>query len=202
MTENQIVQTQANTAALTTNTTAKSVSQAVSSVSSATGGLLSGLTSLPIISGLLQLFGGGSNSKTTQPPLPKYSAPPTAYFNTSTKGGINGEETQNTSYDRFGNPRITQFSSSPSVPDYSSLLAIARSSVGEGQNAVSIATGTGGANQNGQVATNPVSSGAQVTVNIQAMDSRSFLDRSQDIAQAVREAMLNMHSINDVVNDL
>jgi hypothetical protein len=42
----------------------------------------------------------------------------------------------------------------------------------------------------------------QVTINVQAMDSRSFLDHSGDIARAVREAMLNTHAINDVVNDL
>ena len=42
----------------------------------------------------------------------------------------------------------------------------------------------------------------QITVNVQAMDARSFLDRSSDIAAAVREAMLNLNSINDVVNDL
>jgi hypothetical protein len=42
----------------------------------------------------------------------------------------------------------------------------------------------------------------QITVNIQAMDARSFLDRSSDIAAAVRDAMLNLNSINDVVNDL
>jgi hypothetical protein len=49
------------------------------------------------------------------------------------------------------------------------------------------------------------SSGAglpQITVNVQAMDARSFLDRSSDIAAAVREAMLNLNSINDVVTDL
>jgi hypothetical protein len=34
------------------------------------------------------------------------------------------------------------------------------------------------------------------------MDAQSFLDRSSDIAQAVRSAMLNMSSINDVVNEL
>lgn len=44
--------------------------------------------------------------------------------------------------------------------------------------------------------------GAQITVNVQAMDARSFLDRSGDIASAVRDAMLNLNSINDVVNDL
>ena len=42
----------------------------------------------------------------------------------------------------------------------------------------------------------------QVTVNVQAMDSRSFLDHSSDIAQAVRDAMLNLSSINDVVSNL
>jgi hypothetical protein len=44
--------------------------------------------------------------------------------------------------------------------------------------------------------------GAQVTVNVQAMDSRSFLDHKEDIARAVREAMLNSHSLNDVVSEL
>jgi hypothetical protein len=47
-----------------------------------------------------------------------------------------------------------------------------------------------------------VQQGAQITVNVQAMDARSFLDRSGDIASAVRDAMLNLNSINDVVNDL
>jgi hypothetical protein len=42
----------------------------------------------------------------------------------------------------------------------------------------------------------------QVNVTVQAMDARSFLDRSTEIAAAVREAMLNLNSINDVVNDL
>lgn len=42
----------------------------------------------------------------------------------------------------------------------------------------------------------------QITVQVQAMDSQSFMDHSQDIAQAVQNAMLNMHSINDVISDL
>lgn len=42
----------------------------------------------------------------------------------------------------------------------------------------------------------------QITVNVSAMDSRSFLDRSTDIANAVREAMLNNHPINGVVASL
>jgi hypothetical protein len=45
-------------------------------------------------------------------------------------------------------------------------------------------------------------SAPQVTVNVQAMDARSFLDHSGEIAQAVREAMLNLSPLNDVVNEL
>jgi hypothetical protein len=41
-----------------------------------------------------------------------------------------------------------------------------------------------------------------ITVNVQAMDSQSFLDRREDIARAVREAMLHSHSVNDVVSEL
>lgn len=46
------------------------------------------------------------------------------------------------------------------------------------------------------------SASPQVTVNVSAMDSQSFMDRSGDIANAVREAMLNLHPINDVVANL
>lgn len=42
----------------------------------------------------------------------------------------------------------------------------------------------------------------QITVQVQAIDSRSFLDHSSEIAQAVRQAMLNMNALNDVVTNL
>lgn len=49
----------------------------------------------------------------------------------------------------------------------------------------------------------PASAAApQVTVHVNAMDSQSFMDRSADIASAVRAAMLNLHPINDVVASL
>jgi hypothetical protein len=41
-----------------------------------------------------------------------------------------------------------------------------------------------------------------ITVNVQALDAQSFMDHSHEIAAAVREAMLNLSSINDVVNTL
>jgi hypothetical protein len=43
---------------------------------------------------------------------------------------------------------------------------------------------------------------SNVTVQVNAMDSRSFLDRSNDIASAVRQAILSNHSINDVLAEL
>lgn len=43
---------------------------------------------------------------------------------------------------------------------------------------------------------------AQITVQVNTIDSQSFLDHSQDIANAVRQAMLNSNSLNDVVSDL
>jgi hypothetical protein len=44
--------------------------------------------------------------------------------------------------------------------------------------------------------------GQTVQVNVSAMDSQSFLDRSDDIANAVRAAMLNSHPLNDVIASL
>jgi hypothetical protein len=47
----------------------------------------------------------------------------------------------------------------------------------------------------------PASAPAQITVQVQAMDSRSFLDHSGDIAAAVRQAMLESSVLNDVVRE-
>jgi hypothetical protein len=41
-----------------------------------------------------------------------------------------------------------------------------------------------------------------ITVQVNALDSRSFLDRSSDIASAVRRAMLESSALNDVVSEL
>ena len=42
---------------------------------------------------------------------------------------------------------------------------------------------------------------AQITVQVQAIDSRSFLDHSSEIAMAVRQAMLESSVLNDVVRE-
>ncbi|HML15625.1 MAG TPA: hypothetical protein VK419_01315 [Bryobacteraceae bacterium] len=45
-------------------------------------------------------------------------------------------------------------------------------------------------------------SSAQITVQVQAMDSQSFLDHSNDIAMAVRQAMLQSTTLNDVIREV
>jgi hypothetical protein len=53
----------------------------------------------------------------------------------------------------------------------------------------------GGGSQTAQASPN-------VTIQVNAMDTQSFLDRSDDIARAVRQALLNSSSLNDVIADL
>ena len=45
-------------------------------------------------------------------------------------------------------------------------------------------------------------SSAQVIVQVNAMDSKSFMDHSDEIAQAVRAAILNSSSLNDVISEM
>lgn len=52
------------------------------------------------------------------------------------------------------------------------------------------------------IATTPPPPPMQVTVNVSAIDSRSFMDYGPALAQAVRDAMLHMHPINQVVRDV
>jgi hypothetical protein len=55
-----------------------------------------------------------------------------------------------------------------------------------------------------RAATSSGSSGGsgQMIVQVQAMDSQSFLDHSDDIAQAVRQAMLQSSVLNDVIREV
>jgi hypothetical protein len=46
------------------------------------------------------------------------------------------------------------------------------------------------------------SSAPQVTIQVNALDSQSFLDHSDDIAMAVKQAILNSSSLNDVIAEL
>jgi hypothetical protein len=158
------------------NATAAPATQASSSddvlSSVASTVLKSGFGLAPLVSGLVSLFTGGDSPAPA--PLVKYALPAAVDFQASeTESGVTGVD-----YDQAGMPRA-----------YS---------------ATSTASQTMGAS--GPAA--PTSSGdssrqaPQITVNVQAMDARSFMDRSNEIALAVRDAMLNMNAINDVVNEL
>jgi len=54
----------------------------------------------------------------------------------------------------------------------------------------------------GQPRAESSSTPAQVTIQVNAMDSQSFLDHSDDIANAVKQAILNSNSLNDVISSL
>jgi len=129
------------------------------------------LGAVPLVSGILKLFGGG----TPEPPAPlvPYSLPPSLQFDAVNPHGSSQFEAA--VYGQEGLPRLPN----------------AAQRVNHGG-----AFSGGGPNP----ATEPVIA-PQITIQVNAMDSRSFLDHSNEIAQAVREAMLNMHSINDVVSD-
>jgi hypothetical protein len=116
--------------------------------------LKSGLGLVPLVGGLLGLFGGGGSDAPA--PLVKYALPQSIQF----QGAENGTGIVSADYDQGGMARAF-----PKVEPRAS-------------------------NQ------------PYVNVTVNAMDARSFLDRSSDIAAAVRDAMLNLNSINDVVNDL
>jgi len=91
-------------------------------------------------------------------------------------------------------PAALPFYTAPPSVQVSDTLRSATPSAGSASSA-----GTSGSGASGASA---ASASPQVTVNVSAMDSQSIMDRSGDIASAVREAMLNLHPINDVVANL
>jgi hypothetical protein len=146
--------------------------------------LRSGFGIAPLVTGLLKLFGGGSEPE--PPPLIKYAAPTAINVHAAQAEGLIGS----LDYDQTGTPRL-QLPTTPTRGFQSSL----QDSPPVNGNAQFGYRHTPAA---------PGESGHQsvINVNVQAMDSRSFLDHSQEIARAVREAMLNLNAINDVVAEL
>jgi hypothetical protein len=136
--------------------------------------LESGFGLAPLIGGLLGLFGGGGSP--APPPLAKYAMPRALDI----EAAGTGQGLSNADYDQTGMPRAYDGTGSQPADK-----AVSGSS---GEQTGSIGKGA--------------ASPAQITVSVQAMDARSFMDRSADIAAAVRDAMLNLNSINDVVTAL
>jgi hypothetical protein len=124
----------------------------------------SGMGAIPLIGGLMGLFGGGHDSP---PSFSKYQMPSSISF-------LSAEREQGLGPADFGQDGAPR--------------AYEAAHTGTTQPLAGSGPQAGG--------------GPQITVNVQAMDAQSFLDRSGDIAQAVRSAMLSMSSINDIVNEL
>jgi hypothetical protein len=148
--------------------------------------LKSGFGMVPLVSELLGLFGGGASPAPA--PLVKYAMPAAINF----EAADSGSGSSNADTDQFGMPRAySAGGAGGSTPASSPASGTSGSAAAQSNNS--------GSGSSGSPA--PAAS-PQITVNVQAMDARSFLDRSSDIAAAVRDAMLNLNSINDVVNDL
>lgn len=163
--------------------------------------LKSGLGMVPLIGGLLGLFGGGGSP--APPPLTKYAMPSSIAFESmATAPGVGG-----TDYDQMGMPRA--YSGGVSGAPQTGLTGPSGNSGGgsAGLTSASVSGGAGSAGETLDSGNSAGSSGSNVvapqnTVDVEAMDARWFLDHSADIAAAVRYAMLNSNSINDVVNEL
>jgi hypothetical protein len=128
--------------------------------------------------GLTPLIGGliglfSGGDSDSRPPLTKYVMPPSLDFQAADSGGV----LTSVSYDQMGTPRALG-GDAPSQPS-----SIAASSVGS-------------------VSSPAAAAPAQTAANTETINARWFMDHSADIAAAVRNAMLNLNSINDVVNDL
>ncbi len=151
------------------------------------GSLFGGALGLvPLVSSVVGLFGGKS---TQAPVLQKYEMPsPISFEAASTGSGLS-----NSDYGQMGLPRV--YDSSDTGASSGEGVTSATQSASTAQTASS-ASGTG--SNSGESA----SGTPQISVNVQAMDAQSFMSYSGEIAKAVRDAMLNLSSINDVVSEL
>jgi hypothetical protein len=161
-TQTQTGATQENTAALSQNTQARATGSSGQSIAgnaarTAASVFTSGFGLSPVISGLLRLFGRGSE------PAPAPALP------------------------RFALPDPLQTEAAISQDGASPLQALRYSEQGLPQTIP---------------ASPAAASRPAVTVNINAIDSRSFLDHSDEIARAVRAAMLENHDLNGVISEI
>jgi hypothetical protein len=194
----------ANTQAVQNNTSGSGGHSVASTVGGAVSGIFGGALGAlsPILTGILHLFGGGSTAPAA---LPVYTPPPPVSIGGVLHSGVATETPQAVGSSAVSAvPQINYSSAAIDAPQ-----AGVSSPVGQSQTTSSAAnyaqTGQGGGSSpvgNSAPTPNSVNYSPQITVNVSAMDSQSFMDRSGDIASAVREAMLNNHPINGVVADL
>lgn len=177
--QTQTATTRENTEALQRNAQQSSsngggFTNAAGNVARTAGNFLGGGNLLaPVFTGLLRLFGVGGGRREETAAIPAFSLPrPVSLDGMIQAGGTSPLAT--TLYDQNGLPRTVQ----PRMAQPASSPAIP------------------------SPAANGAPSPSNVTVNINAIDSRSFLDHSDEIARAVRQAMLDSHSLNDVISEI
>ena len=159
-----------------------------SGIASLAEGIFGGALGLiPLIGGIASLFGGGSEQQ--QPAFERYQMPSSISFEAADTGsGLAAAD-----YGQMGLPRL-----------YSDAETSA-SSAASSAPAVNPAPSVGSTGASPSAASTTAASGSstpQISVNVQAMDAQSFMSYSGEIAKAVRDAMLNLSSINDVVAEL
>ena len=137
--------------------------------------LESGLGLVPLITGIVGLFEG---SRAAPDLLTKYAMPDSIQFEGDTNSGTTGVD----DFDQMGVPR------------------------GNATTLDGVITGTytpGDTTEtNGALPASAAGPNAAQQTMAQPGDPQWFMDHSSDIAKAVRSAMLNLSSINDVVNEL
>jgi hypothetical protein len=145
----------------------------ITAESVATTVLESGFGIVPLVAGIIGLFEGG---KPAPPVFTKYAMPDSIQFEGNSSGGDTGID----DFDQMGMPRAEvspdgAFAQSDAVQGTTTTHAAATPGTGQSQATPSTA---------------------------QPGDPQWFMDHSSDIARAVRSAMLNLSSVNDVVSDL
>ena len=188
----------ANTQAITQNTAVQGNGKGVgSAIGSAASSLLGNvLSALPLVSELTRLFRGSTPN--TPPTLLPYIQPAPIHFD-QTVSTMGQAQSSPAPYQ----PPSTGGSANQLVGLNTILTSTAMENLANQQVTQSTAKPSGGGGDTepmpGQTAPRTAPS---ISIQVNAMDSRSFLDHSHDIALAVRDAMLNMNALNDVVNDL
>ena len=181
------------TAASTVTSAAKTGGGLGSAVSEIASSMITNAFGMaPVIRSIAGLFGGGP--KQTVPPIP-FSMP----------AAINLERSLNGGSGAISDLRHTSMGFAESITDggYTQVSGPIWSETSPGSPYETGDTADSSVRSVGRLTTaKNAPSAPTINIQVSAMDSRLFLDHSSQIAQAVREAMLNMHSLNDFVSEL
>jgi hypothetical protein len=148
-------------------------------------GLLGGLSIGQLLSGALGLLGLGSSSKTL-PPLQRFTLP----------------DPQQVVAALPSSPKLLPVQTTMRSGSSSTTTAASQTRAVSPQTAVGRGSSTGLSSSTSGPAGQLATSGHQVHVHVSALDTQSFMDRSNDIAKAVKNAMLQSSSLNDVISEI